>query len=284
MSNGRFVLTPSREMRQLFKQKAREISDFIHAAYRKNTLQPLIEYVADKSIQLFMEVNQYLDFTREDHHQLQRIYEDLFERVYMIGKQEKITDADIDQLFNSHYKHLQTFLLDSNGNEIFKKYRESPHLFKIENAEYSPEFQMRLLNIDPATIKQPVLDIGCGQQASLVLFLREQGIEAYGMDRHANNIGIFKVNWLEYEFVPDTWGTIVSHMAFSNHFMHHHLRTDGDYEMYAKKYMEILKALKSGGRFLYAPALPFMEDILLRVSRHYVVDRMGHATAVIKLK
>jgi hypothetical protein len=40
------------------------------------------------------------------------------------------------------------------------------------------------------------------------------------------------------------------------------LREDGDYANYAKKYMDILKSLKSGGSFHYAPNLPFIEIYL----------------------
>lgn len=58
-----------------------------------------------------------------------------------------------------HYKNLQTFLLETNGTEIFKKYRENPNLFEIKCAEYSPDFQMNLLNVSIETIKQSVLDL-----------------------------------------------------------------------------------------------------------------------------
>ena len=88
----------------------------------------------------------------------------------LIGKQEVILEEEIDQLFCSHYKNLQTFLLASNGNEIFKKYRKRPNLFTVKCAEYTYELQMKVLNIDLSTIKQPLLDIGCGEQQILFSF------------------------------------------------------------------------------------------------------------------
>lgn len=285
LANGRLVLGPSKETATLLKQKPEEISLFLQAAKSDGTFQQLLKEASQQTIKLFMEVNQYLDFDREDDQQLKKIYSDLFEQVDMLCKQKELSDKEIEQVFRSHYKKLQNFLLDSNGTEIFKKYRESPDLLNIQCAEYSSEFQMRLLHIQLSGLKQPLLDIGCGPQASLVHCLRENGIESYGMDRNAENDPcIFRENWLDYTFTPNTWGTIISHMAFSNHFMHHHLRPDGDYKRYAEKYMEILIALKPGGRFVYAPNLPFMEEIVSRVNHDYAVKNMQYATAVTKIK
>lgn len=143
---------------------------------------------------------------------------------------------------------------------------------------------MGILTIRVSSIKQPFLDVGCGQQARLVHFLRKNGIEAYGIDRNAQNVNYLqKANWLDYSFKPNTWGTIVSHMAFSNHFMHHHLRADGRYGVYAKKYMEMLKSLKLGGCFIYAPTLPFMEKILVSLSESYTVEANEYSTKVTRI-
>ena len=62
-------------------------------------------------------------------------------------------------------------------------------------------------------------------------------------------------------------------MAFSNHFLHHHLRRYGHPERYAQRYMHILAALKPGGSFCYTPGLPFIEDLL--PSDRYRVERFS---------
>jgi len=54
----------------------------------------------------------------------------------------------------------------------------------------------------------------------------------------------------------------ISNMAFSLHFINHHFRINGQPEKFAHSYMNILRSLKKGGRFLYAPGLPFMEEHL----------------------
>ncbi|EIJ78055.1 methyltransferase type 11 [Bacillus methanolicus PB1] len=285
MANGRLVLNPSKETTELLKHKAQDISKFIQSTKVDGTFKQLLKYVTDKIVKLFMEVNQYLDFRSDDYHKLEKIYGDLFERVCKIGNQKKISESEIDHLFCSHYKNLQSFLLDSNGAEIFKKYRTNPNLFEVKCEEYTPEFQIKLLNINLETIKEPILDLGCGQQALLVHFLRENGFEAFGVDRNVDAMNyLYKMNWLESTFISNTWGTIISHMAFSNHFMHHHLRTDGDFEIYARRYMEILKSLKLGGSFIYAPSLPFIEQLLITSNKSFVVETSVHSTKVIRIK
>ncbi|KNF09698.1 hypothetical protein CLPU_2c01500 [Gottschalkia purinilytica] len=273
LSNGRLVLSPSRETSDLLKQKTKIIADFIKFAKLNGTHQQLLAHISSNVIKLFMKVNQYLNFSYEDYLNLQKIYSEAYDRAYdLFSHNKQISDKEIDDLFSSHYKNLQTFLLDSNGTEIFEKYKESPHLFTIKCAEYSPEFQMKLLNINLNTIRQPVLDIGCGSNANLVSFLRKNGIEAFGIDRNVDKTSyLYKANWLKCNFKPNTWGTVISHMAFSNHFIHHHLRANSQFELYAKKYMELLKSLKLEGSFIYAPGLPFIEE-LLSSNDSYVVD------------
>ncbi|MDN5388454.1 MULTISPECIES: class I SAM-dependent methyltransferase [Bacillus] len=284
-ANGRLALSPSKETTDFLKRRSHDIVKFLQQTHEAGTLQLLANDMSDQTIQLFIKVNQYLDFSRQDYRRLQKMYSDLLKRVYLMGKQEEISNQDIEQLFSSHYKNLQTFLLDSNGEEIFKKYKENPNVFAVECSEYTSDLQMRLFNINLSAIKTPLLDIGCGQQASLVRFLRKNAVESYGIDRNVENIaGLHKANWFEYKFTPNTWGTIISHMAFSNHFIHHHLRLDGDYKKYAEKYMEILKSLKLGGSFIYAPSLPFIEQVILHADRNFIVKNMQHATKVIRVK
>lgn len=283
LQNGQLVLNPSKETTELLKQRAKDISFFLHSADLDDTYHQLLKEVTDKTIKLFMEVNQYLDFNSEDYRKLQNIYRDFFKRVSILGKKEEISEKEIDNLFTSHYKNLQTFLLESNGIEIFKKYKKNPNLYEIKCAEYTPEFQIKLLNINIDTIKQPVLDLGCGSQASLVHFLRENGIKVFGVDRNVDTADyLFKMNWLEYQFNSNTWGTVISHMAFSNHFIHHHIKADGNFELYARKYMEILNSLKIGGSFIYAPSLSFIEELLISSNKSFIVETTEHSTKVFK--
>ncbi|MGB8953820.1 MAG: class I SAM-dependent methyltransferase, partial [Tumebacillaceae bacterium] len=130
-------------------------------------------------------------------------------------------------------------------------------------AEYTPELQLQLLGIDAENIQEPILDLGCGEHGRLVHHLRERGYQAIGVDRTViESSHLIKSDWLQMPVTNETWGTVISHMAFSNHFAHHHMRKDGEPEGYAKMYMSILRSLKKGGRFYYAPGLPFIEELL----------------------
>ncbi|WP_161605068.1 hypothetical protein [Brevibacillus massiliensis] len=136
-------------------------------------------------------------------------------------------------------------------------------LFEIPCHEYTPELQIRLLGIELSQLQEPILNIGAGKEGKLVRFLRENGCEAYGIDKFCETDGyMHRADWLSFSFEANTWGTVISHMAFSNHFRHHHLRRDGQPRQYAEKYMEILHSIKHAGSFYYAPGLPFIEDLL----------------------
>ncbi|MCC3380667.1 class I SAM-dependent methyltransferase [Paenibacillus sp. UY79] len=269
----------------MLKHKSKELSDFITAAKDDSNYQDLLDFVVEKNVKLFLKANQYLNFNDEDLRELEGVYRLLFNQLQQLGAQTELSDSEVDNLFRAHYENLQSFLLQTNGENLFKKYKESSDILSIQCAEYQSEFQIELLNIDLTMIQEPILDVGCGSQAHLVEFLRANGIEAYGIDRGIDSSNyLFNQNWLEYNFKPNTWGTIISHMAFSNHFMHHHLRPDGDFETYAKKYMEILQSLKCEGSFLYGPSLFFIEEILMSSNQPYSIEFMENTTKITKLK
>ena len=55
---------------------------------------------------------------------------------------------------------------------------------------------------------------------------------------------------------------MLSHHAFSLHFLHHHRAQGPEAYAYAQAYMAILRSLRVGGRFVYVPGLPFIEALL----------------------
>lgn len=147
-------------------------------------------------------------------------------------------------------------------------------------AEYPPALQFDILGIDPATLIEPVLDLGCGETGTLVRRLRSLGKRAFGVDRLAvPGDFISRSDWFDFPLGRASWGTIISHMGFSNHFLHHHLRANGNPERHARRYMEILESLRLGGTFVYTPGLPFIEHILPRdrwtVERRILPDVAG---------
>ncbi len=134
-------------------------------------------------------------------------------------------------------------------------------------------------------LKEPILDIGCGKDANLVRLLRMNGFQAYGMDRSVETTEYTtKANWFEFSLRPNDWGTVFSHMAFSNHFGHHLLRKDGDYRAYMLKFIEILQSLKVGGTFIFSPPIPFLEEAMENDSNYRVVRYEEQTAAVTRLR
>lgn len=129
---------------------------------------------------------------------------------------------------------------------------------------YSPALQLEVLGLADAAIADPVLDIGCGVGAELVQALRARGHDVRGIDRDVPAVLGDPVDWLRFAYGVDRWGTVISHLGFSLHFLHHHLSGQASAYTYAELYMQVLRSLAPGGVFAYAPGLPFIEAMLPR--------------------
>jgi hypothetical protein len=131
-------------------------------------------------------------------------------------------------------------------------------------AEYSPELQLRVLGVGAQDLRAPLLDLGCGASGALVHHLRREGHDpVWGLDRSAPEApGFVRASWFEEGLPPLAWRCVLAHQSFSLHFLHAHLRSAERAARFAVRYMEILRSLEPGGRFLYAPGLPFIEAAL----------------------
>jgi hypothetical protein len=155
---------------------------------------------------------------------------------------------------------------------------------RILSEEYSVETQLRVLHLEGASLKQPVLDVGCGHKAVLVRWLHNQAIHAIGIDVLAPQAsGCIVADWFQFPWLPEQFGTVVAHQSFSLHFLHQHLRPDGNAEKYARQFMLILNSLMHCGRLVYAPGLPFIERHLppaqYKVARYAIECLPVHESA-----
>lgn len=170
--------------------------------------------------------------------------------------------AALERMFLLHQRRLAAFVRALDGAPG----RPRPGFVFREpvSAEYAPGLQLRILGLDAARLAEPILDLGCGSHARLVRFLRRRGLQAHGVDRDvAPGPFVTCEDWLARPLLPGTWGTVISHQAFSVQFLFHHQLPSGDgAERHARKYVEILRALRPGGVFAYAPGLPFLERLL----------------------
>lgn len=235
--------------------------------------QELANELAQAIIQHLMIVNQYINFRQHEIRCLERLFLSLLQQLAAFYDQKEQTPEGLARIFRQHGLKVGRFLLETNGSHLQMLKNDQLVVHRVPCAEYEAPFQFELLGIEMDQLQEPVLDLGSGTQARLVQALRERGLEAYGLERMepGDNPFIYVANWLDFYFAPDKWGTVISNMAFSNHFWHHHLRKDGDYTTYAQKYMEILRSLQVGGSFIYAPGLPFIEPLLEENSDTYTV-------------
>lgn len=239
----------------------------------------LVNYTTDKVLQEFCSVNQYFVFQETDIIDLRKIYSDLF---FNIIKK----DAQINLLTSEHYENLKYWMQKTNPFSRTLYQEKGAVLDNVVCSEYSAELQRKILHIGCGKLYEPILDIGCGKTGNLVNSLRKDGFEAYGIDRFSESSSYLdKKEWLEFDYGIEKWGTIVSNMSFSNHFVHNHLREDGDFVRYAQKYMGILKSLKIGGCFCYAPDLPFIEQWLDKEQfslMKYKIEKLPFETTIVK--
>ena len=227
------------------------------------TEQEMIDFLTDEALQEFCRVNQYFSFNSESVTDLKAIFGELNQEIRRLDM--KAGQVELDNISQHHYSNLCDWLVRTNAFAGKMYSGDQEIALPVACSEYPPDLQLSILNIDLTQLIEPVLDIGCGRELNLVNYLRDNGIEAYGIDRFDNdNPYYYKTDWLEYNFDIEKWGSLISNLGFSNHFIHHNQRSDGNFREYAQKYMEILNSLKSGGSFYYAPTLPFIEKHLDR--------------------
>lgn len=221
----------------------------------------MIDFLTDEALQEFCRVNQYFSFNTESVNELKAVYGELNRKIR--GLNHNASQTELNAVSRDHYSNLCDWLVHTNAFAGKMYSSDQEYAKPVACSEYTPDLQLDILHIDLKNLLEPILDVGCGRELNLVNYLRDNGMEAYGMDRFDNeNPFYLKADWLEYYFETGKWGSIISNLGFSNHFIHHNLRADGNFREYAQKYMEILQSLKTGGSFYYAPDLPFIEKHL----------------------
>jgi hypothetical protein len=207
--------------------------------------------------------NQYLELSKNEYSRILSIYIELVQNLRSIA-------------YGSRSKtQIQTIVQEHRIKLIELLYKKTEKIdVIIPCAEYTNRFQQKMLRLNSDTLMQPVLDIGCGRKASLIKDLHKNGIKAFGLDQYISKEAyILCDNWLEYEFEANTWGTVISHMSFTNHYRRCITYKSKEQSKYETKFLEILESLKKGGSFIYCPSLPEVEKDLDKKkfeAKHYM--------------
>jgi len=229
--------------------------------------------IAASLVRLIHDRNQFHSLSDEAQLKLAAQYREFYDAALDIARCGEERFDLLDGLIVSHRRRLRSTI----GEPIVPKIA----------ACYNYSFQLALFELDPSLIMPPCLDIGCGPEAPLVEYLRTSGIEAFGVDRYIDRRAdyLLSIDWLDLDLGVDTWGAVVSHMAFSNHFIHHYSCNDAEQYRYARLFRAILDSLKPGGAFHYAPSLPFIERHIDRrcfTVSHHTAPAGLEATSIYK--
>lgn len=257
-----FTRLESENLTFLFENRSEVIAILNDPQYATELAQVFVK----SSLEFTYTNNQFIHLDGEEQQRLLHLYQNYLQGMKTVLKDNQsyadfVHDftALVKDHFNDLSRNISRFFDQNNGWQI----KENIILRQVVCSEYTPEFQLSLLGLRVTDLFEPVLDLGCGKNGTLVNYLRDKGIKAIGVDRLVEAKPHLKeADWFNIDLRPASWGTILSHMAFSNHFLFHHRYKHGKPRLYAGLYMRILEALKPGGSFVYSPGLPFIEQFL----------------------
>ena len=199
--------------------------------------------------------NQYICLSKREYNAVFNLYKELIWNLRSLCVDEASYE-DVQTIVKNHRKKLIDIISrrdDENDKKII-----------IPCSEYSADLQIKILRIDLNSLTDPIIDIGCGKDAKLVNLLKKRYKNVYGIDQYyckQNNIVLG--NWFDFQFAPNTLGTVISHMTFSNHFRRSITFKTDELDKYISKYKEILTSLKINGKFVYCPRIPEIEESLI---------------------
>jgi hypothetical protein len=238
--------------------------------YEDGALVIMLEEVAADAAASFIdriyEINQYIQVDNDAKKSLIRIYLETWE--------ELTRTKDIESTLRTcHYPRIRAYLKKLYPENLAEALKSSPMLGHVPHSEYSADLQIRVLRLKLSTIKEPLIDIGCGGNAYLVRYLRSKNIEAYGIDRIITHRAKFltETDWFELPFISNKWGTVVSNLSFANHLVFAQKHDATRVPQYMNKYEEILDSLKVGGSFIYAPSVDGLDG--LTTDREFVTEK-----------
>ena len=236
----------------------RMIGENLHLYQGINTEEKIQSLTGSLYNYLVMECvqnNQYISLSKQTIEALNALY-----RKLVLHLRRITAAADVSLVEHVVAQH-RVQLIEILRSNTYNKQEEQ--LF-IPCAEYTGLFQYQLLHLDEGVLKQPILDVGCGRKHQLLSYLMEKGYsDLYGLDQYqSDETGILCGNWFEYHFLPSSWGTILAHMSFSNHFRRSLITGEPEGGLYRRKYQEILDSLAVGGCFIYTPAIKTVEATL----------------------
>ena len=242
------------EIDQIFLAALEELVSNPKEQLSSDKLENMAEDAAASFASKIYAMNQYIQI---DGHAKESL-----KQIYIESWQELVETQQVESTIrNHHYPRISAFVEAVYPESLSSGLRSAIELGRVPSSEYSAELQKGILRLELESIREPVLDIGCGAEGNLVRFMRSQKMEAYGIDRFIRNKTgyLIEADWFDYEYGLGKWGSIVSNLSLANH-LRYALRYDhAKVPQYLKTFSKVLDSLSKGGTFTFAPAVEQLE-------------------------
>ncbi len=294
-SNSLFHTIAEEQVGFMFSQR----DGIIEYLGQPESVEELVAHCIDSTKRYTYERNQFVNFTAEYDELLKSEYADFMQQIRAAlqrsGSQAEL-QIEMVGVLKVHHERLclimASYCVTYQDNDL----RANPLLRTVPCEEYSAGFQLAVLGVGLHELVEPVLDLGCGTNGTLVKYLRERKVAAYGVDRLApEGPFFFRSDWFEFDYASQPWGTVLAHQSLSTHFIYSYLHQPASIEKFAQLCMKILNSLPTGSSLCYAPGMPFFESQVekmraFQVSRQKIsmrlpeVEQIAYAARIRKLR
>lgn len=272
-SNSLFHTIAKEQAKFMFAHRL-EIIEHLGLAEAVNEL---VEHCIESTKRYTYERNQFVNFTTEYDELLNAEFTDFIHQIRAALqkiKTEAGLEAEMISVLKVHHERLRLIMASYCVTYQDNNLRGNPLLRTVPCEEYSAEFQLSVMGLELHELVEPVLDIGCGTKGTLVNYLCEQGIAAFGVDRLTpESPFFFRSDWFDFNYSSQPWGSILAHQSLSTHFIYSYLHQPVSIEKFTKLTMDILDGLQTGTFLGYAPGLPFFESEVEKMGKFKVTRR-----------
>jgi len=253
-----------------FIETVQQVTNSADSREYQNMLDDIAGFSARTFIRQVYSSNQYIQISDSAFTELKQIYRNTWQSMKQAGDVRQV-------MLDSHYPALAAWTADQYERDTGCDDQEDDAVTPVLCREYSADTQRSILHLEALDLSQPVLDIGCGEKGHLVRRLADLGIQAAGFDRSVLNSDetVQYGDWFAFDFREGVWGTVISNAALSNHIIHAVRFNTPLKEQYIQLFYTVLRSLKPGGVFCYAPDMPFLEEGLEQ--RFYSVQKFSAA-------
>jgi hypothetical protein len=269
-SNSLFHAIAKEQVEFLFAHRLEIIEYLGHA----DAVPELAEHCIDSTKRYTYERNQFVNFTMEYDELLSAEFTDFIRQIRAAlekSETESGLEAEMIAVLKVHHERLRLIMASYCVTYQDNNLRRNPLLRTVPCEEYSAEFQLSVLGLGLHDLVEPVLDVGCGTKGTLVNYLRERGVAAFGVDRLApESPFFFRSDWFDFDYPSQPWGSILAHQSLSTHFIYSYLHQPVSIEKFGKLTMKVLDSLRVGAFLSYAPGLPFFESQVEKMGKFEV--------------